>query len=78
MWTDFRVRVSGQKQDSSNYQSTTEEEHVTQKSCDRVAEIKSMTLGHIQEAFCSNRRNRKNKYSNGKSAIVVDRSCTKA
>ena len=36
VWTDFRVRVSRQKQDSSNYQSTMEEEHMTQKSYDRV------------------------------------------
>ena len=36
VWTNFRVRVSRQKQDSSYYQSTTEEEHMTWKSCDRV------------------------------------------
>ena len=37
VWTDFRVRVSGQRQDSSILQSTTDgDRHVTWKSCDRV------------------------------------------
>ena len=50
MWTDFRVRVSEQKQDSSNYQSTTEKEHMTWKLCDRVQNgLEGLTVQKDQE-----------------------------